>query len=67
MRLGDTYGEKRLEQARARANAFGVPCYRTVKTILERELDEQPLLFERTRVAGAFLHGPEELHRSIES
>ena len=59
LRLGDTYGEERLEQACARANAFGDPCYRTVKTILERELDKQPPLFEPVRVAGAFLRGPE--------
>lgn len=26
LRLGDTYGEERLEQACARANAFGDPC-----------------------------------------
>jgi transposase len=59
LRLVETYGEKRLEQACARANAFGDPCYRTVKTILERELDKQPPLFEPVRVAGAFLRGPE--------
>jgi transposase len=67
LRLGETYGQQRLEQACARANAFGDPCYRTVKTILERELDKQPPLFEPVRVAGAFLHGPEELCGSVES
>lgn len=61
LRLEDRYGPGRLEQACARANAFGDPCYRTVKTILERELDQQPLLFEPSRTAGAFLRGPEEL------
>jgi len=59
LRLGDTYGEERLEQACARANAFGDPCYWTVKTILERVLDKQTPLFEPVRVAGAFLRGPE--------
>ncbi len=59
LRLREAYGEERLEQACARANAFGDPCYRTVKTILERGLDKQPLLFEPVRVAGAFLRGPE--------
>jgi transposase len=59
LRLGDTYGEDRLEQACARANAFGDPSYRTVKTILERGLDKQPPLFEPVRLAGAFLRGPE--------
>jgi len=67
LRLGEKYGQERLEQACARANAFGDPCYRTVKTILERELDRQPLLFEPVRAAGAFLHGPEELCGSIKS
>jgi transposase len=67
LRLGETYGQERLEQACARANAFGDPCYRTVKTILERELDKQPPLFEPVRVAGAFLRGPEELCGSVES
>ena len=67
LRLGETYGQERLEQACARANAFGDPCYRTVRTILERELDKQPPLFEPVRVAGAFLRGPEELCGSVES
>ena len=59
LRLEDKYEEERLEQACARANAFGDPRYRTVKTILERGLDKQPPLFEPMRVAGAFLRGPE--------
>jgi len=67
LRLGDNHGEDRLEQACARANAFGDPSYRTVKTILERGLDRKPPLFEPVRVAGAFLRGPEELCGSIES
>jgi len=67
LRLEDKYGGERLEQACARANAFGDPCYRTVKTILERELDKQLPLFEPVRVAGAFLRGAEELCGSIES
>jgi transposase len=67
LRLEDKYGQQRLEQACARANAFGDPCYRTVKTILERELDKQPPLFEPVRVAGAFLRGPEEVCGSVEN
>ncbi|MCX6008906.1 MAG: IS21 family transposase [Chloroflexi bacterium] len=67
LRLADKYGRERLEQACARANAFGDPCYRTVKTILERELDKEPVLFEPLRPAGAFLHGPDELFCSIKS
>jgi Mu transposase, C-terminal domain/Integrase core domain len=60
LRLEEKYGANRLEHACARANAFGDPCYRTVKTILERELDKQELLIETSRTAGAFLRGPEE-------
>lgn len=67
LRLEDKYGRHRLEQACDRANAFGDPRYRTVKTILERELDKQPPLFEPVRAAGAFLRGPEEICGSLES
>ncbi|HEX76893.1 MAG TPA: hypothetical protein G4O03_00520 [Dehalococcoidia bacterium] len=63
----EKYGQQRLEQACDRANAFGDPTYRTVKTILERELDKEPLSFEPVRLTGAFLHGPEELFCSIKS
>jgi hypothetical protein len=61
LRLKEKYSPERLEQACTRANAFGDPSYRTVKTILERDIDKQPLLFEPVRVAGAFLRGPEDL------
>jgi len=61
LRLAEKYGQQRLESACARANAFGDPTYRTVKTILERGLDREPLLFEPVKPAGAFLHGPDEL------
>ena len=67
LRLKEKYSPERLELACARANAFGDPRYRTVKTILERDLDKQRLLFEPVRVAGAFLRGPEELCGSIKS
>ncbi|MGW8181671.1 MAG: Mu transposase domain-containing protein, partial [bacterium] len=59
LRLEDKYGRQRLEQSCTRANAFGDPSYRTVKTILERGLDKQPPLFEPVRLTGAFLRGPE--------
>ena len=61
LRLKEKYTKERLERACARANAFGDPSYRTVRTILERELDQQTFLFEPDRIAGAFLRGPEEL------
>ena len=65
LRLKEKYSLQRLERACSRANAFGDPSYRTVRTILERELDKQALLFEPDRVAGAFLRGAEELCGSI--
>jgi transposase len=41
--LGKRYGPCRLEAACQRALAFDNPRYRTVKTILEKGLDQQPL------------------------
>lgn len=67
LRLAEKYGPERLEGACARTNAFGDPRYRTVKTILERELDREPLLLQPVKPAGAFLRGPEELFCSIKS
>ena len=65
--MADKYGQERLNNACARANAFGDPAYRTVKTILEKDLDKQQILFEPARIAGAFLRGPEDLfYRSNE-
>jgi hypothetical protein len=67
LRMKDKYSLERLERACARANAFGDPSYRTVRTILERDLDKQTLLFEPDRVAGAFLRGPEEICGAIKN
>ncbi len=66
LRLSEKYGQQRIEAACARANAFGDPAYHTVKTILERGLDRQPLLFE-VKTSGAFLRGPDELFWNIKS
>ena len=43
IRLGKTYGNTRLEAACARAMAFDSPLYRTVKTILDKGADQEPL------------------------
>jgi len=67
LRLAEKYGQERLEAACARANAFGNPAYRTVKTILEQGLDKAPALFEPVRPSGAFLHGPDQLFCSTKS
>ena len=42
IRMEKRYGPARLEAACARALAFDSPLYRTVKTILDRGLDQQP-------------------------
>ena len=44
MRLGELFGDKRLEAASARAVAIGSPSYKTVKSILDNDMDKQPLL-----------------------
>jgi transposase len=62
VRLADRYGAERLEAACSRALAFGDPSYRTIKTILERGLDQhQDDRLTQGRLADAFLRGPEEL------
>jgi len=44
MRLGKKYGEERLEAACERSLVIGSPSYKTIKSILENGLDQQPLL-----------------------
>jgi len=68
LRLADKYGARRLDAACHRALLFGDPAYRTVKTILERGLDEkgEPLA-PAPSLAGAFLRGPQELMASLAS
>ncbi len=43
-RLGQKYGEDRLEAASKRALAIGSPSYKSIKSILKNGLDKQPLL-----------------------
>jgi transposase len=43
LRLGDQFGAERLEAACVRALAIKAPSYRSVKSILDRQLDRQPL------------------------
>ena len=61
LRLAEKYGPGRLNAACGRANTFGDPSYRTVKTILERGLDQEMALAAPAIAAGAFLRGPQEL------
>jgi hypothetical protein len=43
LRLGQRYSNERLEAAAARAVATGACSYQSVKSMLERGLDRQPL------------------------
>ena len=43
LRLGQTYGEVRLEGACARALASGADSYRSIASILDKGLDRRPL------------------------
>ncbi len=65
LRLAEKYGASRLNAACDRANTFGDPSYRTVKTILEKGLDHEMAfaapIIPAGRTAGAFLRGPQEL------
>lgn len=61
LRLSEKYGASRLDAACGRANAFGDPSYRTVKTILEKGLDQETGLAPPPVSAGAFLRGPQQL------
>ncbi len=59
VRLRERYPAERLERACTRATTLGDGRYRTVRTILERELDDLPLEPEPVgQPTGAFLRGP---------
>ena len=55
LRLGESFGVKRLEAACARALNFGTPTYRTVKQILKNGFDQQPELAELTALEAPYL------------
>jgi hypothetical protein len=66
LRLGEKYGERRLNAACHRALDFGDPAYRTIKSILEKGLDQEMAIATGVPVsAGAFLRGPQELFALI--
>lgn len=66
LRLGEKYGSARLNAACRRALAYGDPRYRTIKTILERGLDQETApVTPAPVVTGAFLRGPQELFAPI--
>lgn len=51
LRLGEHFGAERLEAACARALAIQSPSYQSVKSILEKGLDQRPLLMEEAPAA----------------
>jgi hypothetical protein len=62
LRLGDRFGPERLEAACARALRFDDPAYKTIKRILEQELDREDLpSTDPPSAAGTFARPPAEL------
>ena len=55
LRLGERYGDKRLDAACARALNFGTPTYRSVKQILSNGFDQQPELAEFAALEAPYL------------
>jgi transposase len=65
MRLGSRFGDDRLEAACRRAMAIGACSYKSIESILQHDLDRQPLP-EKPRVATTIDHvnirGPKYYH-----
>ena len=62
LRLGDQFSPERLEAACTRALAIEAPSYRSVKSILEKELDRQALpepVEQRAAIEHPNIRGPE--------
>jgi len=57
LRLKQKYGAVRLEAACSRANHYGTPSYKVVKTILEKGLDQQTLLLAFDALAATYTEG----------
>ena len=57
LRLTKPYGAARLEAACARANRFGTPSLRAVKTILQKGLDQQAELAAFDQLATTYTQG----------
>jgi hypothetical protein len=55
LRLGGSFGGKRLEAACTRALNFGTPTYRSVKQILSNGFDLQPELAELPALEAPYL------------
>ena len=57
LRLKQKYGAARLEAACSRANHYGTPHYKAVKTILQKGLDQQTLLSAFDALAATYTEG----------
>lgn len=57
LRLKQKYGAIRLEAACSRANHYGTPGYKVIKTILEKGLDQQALLMAFDALASTYTEG----------
>jgi transposase len=57
LRLKQKYGAIRLEAACSRANHYGTPNYQSVKTILQKGLDQQALLAAFDALASTYTEG----------
>lgn len=57
LRLKAKYGATRLEAACSRANHYGTPGYRVVKTILEKGLDQHTLISAFDALAATYTEG----------
>ena len=65
MRLGERYGEKRLEAACRRALALGACAYKNVESILKNGLDGKPLppeAPELPQIDHGNVRGPDYYH-----
>jgi transposase len=61
LRLGERYGDERLEAACQRAVHFGEPSYITVKRILKQGLEAPPVVASTTPPAHTFVRTAAEL------
>jgi len=57
LRLKQKYGAARLEAACSRANHYGTPGYKVVKTILEKGLDQLTPLLAFDALAATYTQG----------
>jgi hypothetical protein len=57
MRLGKRYSPERLEAACSRALRISAYSFKSVESILKKNLDQQPLLFDQDEIDQSTPHG----------